>query len=45
VQSTGQVESRLQFRKKALPDCGGRGIVTPIRREQLLKKLNAKQQV
>jgi DnaJ-class molecular chaperone len=38
----GKVESRLPFRTKPCEQCGGRGIVTPLRRVQLLAKLNAK---
>jgi DnaJ-class molecular chaperone len=34
----GTVPSRLPFRTKPCDHCGGRGVVTPIRREQLLAK-------
>jgi len=33
------VPSRLPFRTKHCDHCGGRGVVTPIRRQQLLAKL------
>jgi DnaJ-class molecular chaperone len=36
--ATGKVESRLPARKQVCPECGGRGRVTPTRREQLLGK-------
>jgi len=32
------VPSRLPFRKKVCPECGGTGHVTPTGREKLLKK-------
>jgi hypothetical protein len=34
----GDVPSRLPFRRKVCPECGGTGHVTPTRREQLLKR-------
>ena len=37
--ATGKVESRLPGRKRVCPECGGRGRVTPIRREQLIKRM------
>jgi hypothetical protein len=40
----GTVPSRLPFRTKPCDQCGGRGIVTPIRREQLLAKMKRKRQ-
>jgi DnaJ-class molecular chaperone len=38
----GTVPSRLPFRTKPCEQCGGRGVVTPVRRQQLLVKLKAK---
>jgi DnaJ-class molecular chaperone len=38
----GAVPSRLPFRSKPCDQCGGRGVVTPVRRQQLLAKLKAK---
>jgi hypothetical protein len=37
----GTVPSRLPFRTKPCEHCRGRGIVPPLRREQLLAKLKA----
>jgi DnaJ-class molecular chaperone len=37
-QGKGDVPSRLPFRRKACPECGGTGHVTPTRREQLIQK-------
>src|SRR5262245_29384951 len=37
--ATGRVESRLPARKRVCLECGGRGRVTPIRREQLIKRM------
>jgi hypothetical protein len=39
----GRVASRLPGRKKVCPECGGTGYVTPIRRQQLLKKMRARE--
>ena len=36
-------ESRLPARKRVCPECGGRGRVTPIRREQLLKRMKVEE--
>jgi DnaJ-class molecular chaperone len=41
----GTVPSRLPFRTKPSEHCGGRGVVTPIRRQQLLAKLKARERV
>lgn len=38
----GTVPSRLPFRTKPCDQCGGRGVVTPLRRQQLLAKLKVK---
>jgi len=38
----GDGSKRLPFRMKPCDQCGGRGVVTPIRRRQLLAKLKAK---
>lgn len=40
----GTVESRYPFRRKPCSHCGGRGIVTPVRRQQLLAKLKGKEE-
>ena len=40
----GTVPSRLPCRTKPCDQCGGRGVVNPIRREQLLAKKKAKQE-
>ena len=40
----GRVPSRLPARTQPCDDCRGRGIVLPLRREQLLAKLKAKEQ-
>jgi hypothetical protein len=37
--ATDKVDSRLPLRKQACSECGGRGRVTPLRREQLLKRV------
>src|SRR5262245_11152856 len=37
--ATGRVESRLPFRQKVCPQCGGTGHVSLMRREQLLKRV------
>jgi DnaJ-class molecular chaperone len=39
----GTVESRLPFRTKPCHQCAGRGVVTPIRREQLLKRVKERE--
>ena len=38
----GEVPSRLPFRRKACPECGGTAHVTPTRREQLIQKMKPK---
>jgi hypothetical protein len=38
----GTVQSRLPFRTKPSDQCRGRGVMTPLRRQQLLAKLKAK---
>jgi DnaJ-class molecular chaperone len=38
----GTVPSRLPFRTKPCDQCDGRGVVTPIRRQQLLAKREGK---
>ena len=38
----GTVLSRLPYRTKPCDQCGGRGVVTPIRRQQLLAWRKAK---
>jgi DnaJ-class molecular chaperone len=40
-QGKGTVQSRLPFRTKPCDACGGKGIVSPLRRVQLLNKLKA----
>ena len=40
----GTVPSRLPFRTKPCDACGGRGVVAPLRREQLLAKMKGKRQ-
>jgi hypothetical protein len=40
----GKVPSRLPARTRPCDACAGRGVVTPIRRQQLLAKLKAKEQ-
>jgi RecJ-like exonuclease len=37
----GTVPSRLPFRRKPCHQCGGKGVVTPIRRQQLIAKVKA----
>jgi len=38
----GEVPSRLPFRRKVCPECGGSGHVTPMRRERLIQKVKTK---
>jgi len=40
----GTVPSRLPFRTKTCDQCGGRGVVSPTRRQQLLAKMKAKEE-
>jgi hypothetical protein len=40
---SGRIPSRLPARTRPCDDCGGKGIVTPIKRQQLLKRLERRQ--